>query len=48
MKSRREKEKELRRELILDAAEKVFINRGYDLATMDEIAASAEFTKKSV
>ncbi len=48
MKSRREKEKESRRELILDAAEKVFIGRGYDSATMDEIAASAEFTKKSV
>ncbi|MBP8084237.1 MAG: TetR/AcrR family transcriptional regulator [Spirochaetes bacterium] len=48
VKSRREKEKDSRRELILDAAEKVFLERGYDSATMDEIAAAAEFTKKSV
>lgn len=46
--SRREREKETRRNLIIDTAEKVFVDRGYDLATMDEIARLAEFTKKSV
>jgi TetR/AcrR family transcriptional regulator len=46
--SRREREKETRRSLIIDTAEKVFVERGYDLATMDEIARLAEFTKKSV
>lgn len=46
--SRREREKETRRNLIIDTAEKVFVERGYDLTTMDEIARLSEFTKKSV
>ena len=46
--SRREREKESRRNLIIDTAEKVFFEKGYDLATMDEIAKLSEFTKKSV
>lgn len=46
--SRREREKESRRNLIIDTAETVFFEKGYDLATMDEIAKKAEFTKKSV
>ena len=48
MESRREKEKENRRNLIVGTAEQVFFEKGYDLATMDEIAKKAEFTKKSV
>lgn len=45
---RREREKEGRKNLIVDTAEKVFSEKGYDQATMDEIALAAEFTKKSV
>ena len=48
MESRRDREKEGRRSLIIDTAEKVFAEKGYDLATMDEIANLADFTKKSV
>jgi AcrR family transcriptional regulator len=48
MESRREREKEGRRSLIIDTAEKVFAEKGYDLTTMDEIAKLADFTKKSV
>jgi AcrR family transcriptional regulator len=42
---RREREKEQRRESILDAAEKVFFSRGVKDATMDEIAGVAELSK---
>lgn len=42
---RKEREKEQRRNLILDAAEKVFFSKGFDLATMDEIAEEAELSK---
>jgi AcrR family transcriptional regulator len=42
---RREREKEQRRESILDAAEKVFFSRGVKEATMDEIAEEAELSK---
>ncbi len=42
---RREREKEQRRESILDAAEKVFFSRGVKEATMDEIAGAAELSK---
>lgn len=42
---RREREKEQRRNSILDAAEEIFFNRGIHLATMDEVAEKAEFSK---
>lgn len=42
---RKEREKEQRRSDILDAAEKVFSKKGYDQATMDDVAAEAELSK---
>ncbi len=42
---RREREKEQRRNCILDAAEEIFFNRDIHLATMDEVAEKAEFSK---
>ncbi len=43
--SRREREKEGRRREILDAARAVFIAKGYEQATLDEVATRAEFAK---
>ena len=43
--SRREREKQKRRQEIIDAAEKVFFTKGYDKVTMDEIAQKAEVNK---
>ncbi|GKU25062.1 TetR/AcrR family transcriptional regulator [Clostridium folliculivorans] len=45
---RKEKEKELRRKDIIDAAERVFFSKGYDVATMDDVARTAEFSKRTV
>lgn len=45
---RKEKEKEIRRNDIIDAAEKVFFTKGYALATMDDVAREAEFSKRTV
>ncbi|WP_160672155.1 TetR/AcrR family transcriptional regulator [Clostridium sp. C8-1-8] len=45
---RKEKEKEIRRNDIVDAAEKVFFSKGYDLATMDDVAKTAEFSKRTI
>lgn len=45
---RKEKEKQIRRNDIIDAAEKVFFSKGYDVATMDDIAREAEFSKRTV
>jgi TetR/AcrR family transcriptional regulator len=42
---RKEREKEHRKEEILDAAQKVFFEKGLATATMDEIADSAELSK---
>jgi TetR/AcrR family transcriptional regulator len=42
---RKEREKGHRREEILDAAQKVFFERGLHVATMDEIAEKAELSK---
>jgi TetR/AcrR family transcriptional regulator len=42
---RKEREKEQRRQWIIDAAEKVIFSKGLAFATMDEIAAVAEFSK---
>lgn len=45
VKERREREKELRRNAIIDAAEKVFFSSGIDRATMDQVAEEAELSK---
>jgi TetR/AcrR family transcriptional regulator len=42
---RKEREKLQRRKDIIDAAEKVFFSRGFESATMDEIAGKAELSK---
>lgn len=42
---RKEREKENRKESILDAAQKVFFEKGLHLSTMDEIAETAELAK---
>ena len=42
---RKEREKEHRREEIIDAAQKVFFQKGLIVATMDEIADAAELSK---
>ncbi|OPY27010.1 MAG: transcriptional regulator BetI [Methanobacterium sp. PtaU1.Bin242] len=43
--SRREREKQQRRNMIIKAAENVFFAKGYDNVTMDEIANKAEVNK---
>lgn len=45
---RKEKEKEIRRNDIIDAAERVFFTRGYNAATMDDVAKDAEYSKRTV
>ena len=42
---RREREKEQRRNDIIDAAEKIFFAKGINAATMDEVAEEAELSK---
>ena len=42
---RKEREKEQRRNAIIDAAEKVFFSKGFELATMEEVAEQAELSK---
>lgn len=42
---RKEREKQRRREEILDAAEKVFFSKGIDNSTMDDVAEQAELSK---
>jgi AcrR family transcriptional regulator len=46
--SRREKEKLMREDEIISAAEKIFIHTGFEKASMDEIASEAQFTRKTV
>ncbi len=46
--SRREREKEAHRQEILDAAIKVFAEKGFSSATLDEIAQEAEFSKGTI
>jgi len=43
--ARRVREKEERREAILDAAEQVFFNKGFDRTPMDEIARQAQLSR---
>lgn len=45
---RKEKEKLIRRNDIIDAAERIIAVKGYQLTTMDDIAAESEFSKRTV
>ncbi|MFC2115270.1 TetR/AcrR family transcriptional regulator [Bacteroidota bacterium] len=42
---RKEREKQQRRNDIIDAAERIFFTRGFENSTMDEVAAEAELSK---
>jgi len=42
---RKEREKQQRQNVIIDAAEKVFMKKGFENATMEDIAEEAEFSK---
>jgi len=46
--SKRDKEKQAHEKEILTAAEKIFCLKGYEDASMDEIAKEAQFTKRTV
>ena len=43
--TRKERETKLRVQIILEAAEKLFLTKGYENTTMDEIADESEFSK---
>lgn len=45
---RKQQEREIRRNDIIDAAERVFFAKGYEPATMDDVAREAEFSKRTV
>lgn len=45
---RKEREKEQRRNSIIDAAEKVFFSKGIENATMDQVADTAEYSKGTI
>ncbi len=45
---RKVKEIEIKKNDIIDAAERVFFTKGYDAATMDDVAREAEFSKRTV
>ncbi|WP_445489424.1 TetR/AcrR family transcriptional regulator [Niallia sp. 03133] len=45
---RKQKEKQIRRNDIIDAAERVFFTKGYSVATMNDVAREAEFSKRTV
>ena len=45
---RREREKERRRTDIIDAAERVFFSKGWQSATMDDVADAAELSKATL
>lgn len=45
---RKNREKLVRRNEILDAAVKMFLVKGFEYTTMDDIAKEAEFTKKTI
>ena len=42
---RKEREKAQKREFLIDVAEEIFFEKGYEAATMDQIAAKAEYSK---
>ncbi len=43
--SRKQREADLRRQIIFEAAEKLFLSNGYEDTTMDQIANESEFSK---
>lgn len=45
---RKEKEKGIRRNDIIEAAERVFFTKGFTQATMDDVAKEAEFSKRTL
>jgi AcrR family transcriptional regulator len=45
---RKEREKELRRNAIIDAAESVYSSKGYWTATIDDVAEAAELSKGTI
>ncbi|MBL4937545.1 TetR/AcrR family transcriptional regulator [Clostridium sp. YIM B02515] len=45
---RKEKEKEIRKNDIISAAERIFFTKGYNYATMDDVAREAEYSKRTV
>ncbi|WP_232380915.1 TetR/AcrR family transcriptional regulator [Paenibacillus tianjinensis] len=45
---RRSREMELRRKDIIEAAEHVFFEKGYERSTMDDVAKQAEFSKRTL
>ncbi|MDF2885715.1 MAG: TetR/AcrR family transcriptional regulator [Lacrimispora sp.] len=45
---RKQHEKEIKRQDIIDAAEKVFFANGYEKSSMDAVAQKAEFSKRTV
>lgn len=45
---RKRQEKEIKRKDIIDAAQRVFFSKGYENASMDEVAKEAEFSKRTV
>lgn len=47
-KERRERERLVRKNDIIDAAETVFFKKGIQQATMDEVAKEAEFSKRTI
>ncbi|CAB1249646.1 Transcriptional regulator, TetR family [Ruminococcaceae bacterium BL-4] len=45
---RKRQEKEIKQKDIIDAAERVFFSKGFENASMDEVAKEAEFSKRTV
>jgi AcrR family transcriptional regulator len=46
--NRKEREYQLRRELIIDVSEQLFYERGYENVTLGDIARAADYTKKTL
>jgi len=46
--NRKEREYQLRRELIIDVAEQLFYKKGYENVTLGDIAKAADYTKKTL
>ena len=48
MVSRKEKEIEFKENLIIEAAEKLFLEKGFEKTTMEDIASEADYTKPTL
>jgi len=46
--TRKERERQARREAIVEAAGNLFVEKGFEAASMDEVAKRAEFTKRTL